>query len=236
MGKGYKTESEAMNCQTENLFILDRLIQKNEDDYKDVLDILPGIFHVNDADDLSIRHANTNMADKYGLNTEDIEEMGTRFLDNFVHPDTLKYEVPKVMDFYDTAEIHDSFAFFQKIRVSTNEDFFPVFTVTKPLKEHNLLITSANIVSEIGELATKLERVLGEQQFIRKNLKAFYSLTKRELQILTLLAKGNNNPAISEQLFISRHTVEKHRKNMNKKLGIKNFADLFAFAQAFDLI
>lgn len=56
---GYKTEREAMNCQTENLFILDRLIQKSEDDYRDILDILPCIFHVNDGEDLSIRHAKT---------------------------------------------------------------------------------------------------------------------------------------------------------------------------------
>lgn len=45
------------------------------------------------------------------------------------------------------------------------------------------------------------------------------SLTKREIQILKLIAQGNSSSQISDQLFISRETVDKHRKNMIRKSG-----------------
>lgn len=44
-------------------------------------------------------------------------------------------------------------------------------------------------------------------------------LTKRELQILKLIANGKSSTEIGNELFISRETVDKHRKNMIKKTG-----------------
>jgi DNA-binding CsgD family transcriptional regulator len=71
---------------------------------------------------------------------------------------------------------------------------------------------------------------------MRHNYHKFASLTPRELEIVTLLALGYQNNEIGEQLFISKATVEQHRKNLKRKLNIKRFVDLIRFAQAFDLI
>ena len=46
------------------------------------------------------------------------------------------------------------------------------------------------------------------------------SLTKREMQILKLIAEGKSSVEIGNELFISRETVDKHRKNMIKKSGV----------------
>ncbi len=51
-------------------------------------------------------------------------------------------------------------------------------------------------------------------------------LTDRELQILRLLALGYKNKDVADKLFISKHTVETHRKNIMKKLAISNATDL----------
>ena len=45
------------------------------------------------------------------------------------------------------------------------------------------------------------------------------NLTKREIQILRLIAQGKSSSEIGDQLYISRETVDKHRKNMIKKTG-----------------
>ena len=51
-------------------------------------------------------------------------------------------------------------------------------------------------------------------------------LSDRELEILELLRLGKSSYEISESLFISTHTVNTHRKNMLKKAGAKNTAEL----------
>lgn len=55
-------------------------------------------------------------------------------------------------------------------------------------------------------------------------------LTKREKQILQLLAEGEKVPGISKKLFVSVSTVYKHRHNLMNKLNLFNLADLTRFA------
>ena len=82
----------------------------------------------------------------------------------------------------------------------------------------------------------KLQRIQDQEDFRESNQKLFDSLTKREVEIISLVTKDFNNLQISEKLFISRYTVEQHRKNINKKLEINNAIQLFQFALSFNLV
>jgi len=55
-------------------------------------------------------------------------------------------------------------------------------------------------------------------------------LTKREREVLKLIAEGKSNKDIADLLFISVHTVERHRANMMEKLKLKKTADLVKYA------
>ncbi len=55
-------------------------------------------------------------------------------------------------------------------------------------------------------------------------------LSKREREILKLIAEGHKNKEIADQLYISINTVEKHRGNIMGKLNIHNIAALITFA------
>lgn len=48
------------------------------------------------------------------------------------------------------------------------------------------------------------------------------TLTKRETEILKLIAKGRTSIQIAKHLKLSKYTVDTHRKNIHKKLGIKS--------------
>lgn len=55
-------------------------------------------------------------------------------------------------------------------------------------------------------------------------------LSKRETEILILIAKEYSNPAIAQLLHLSVETVNTHRKKLLQKLGVKNTAGLVKFA------
>jgi DNA-binding NarL/FixJ family response regulator len=55
-------------------------------------------------------------------------------------------------------------------------------------------------------------------------------LSHRELEVLQLLAEGLTTQHMADQLFISKRTVETHRKNILEKTGAKNTAALVRYA------
>jgi two-component system NarL family response regulator len=55
-------------------------------------------------------------------------------------------------------------------------------------------------------------------------------LAPRERQVLQLIAEGARSSTIAEQLEVSVSTVEVHRRNIMRKLGLRTIADLTRFA------
>lgn len=55
-------------------------------------------------------------------------------------------------------------------------------------------------------------------------------LSKREIEVLSLMAEGLTNNEIADKLFTSRRTVETHRKNLIEKTESKNTAALIKYA------
>lgn len=51
-------------------------------------------------------------------------------------------------------------------------------------------------------------------------------LTRREIEVLKLIAEGLTNQEIADRLFVSASTVDSHRKNLISKLQVKNTAAL----------
>ncbi len=56
------------------------------------------------------------------------------------------------------------------------------------------------------------------------------ALSKREREILNLICKGFSTMEISEKLFISKFTVETHRKNILRKLDLRSSTELVSHA------
>lgn len=55
-------------------------------------------------------------------------------------------------------------------------------------------------------------------------------LTRREQEVLALLASGKRNQEVADDLFISIKTVDTHRTHILDKLGLKNTAELVKYA------
>ncbi|SHH53956.1 two component transcriptional regulator, LuxR family [Chryseolinea serpens] len=61
-------------------------------------------------------------------------------------------------------------------------------------------------------------------------------LTRREKEVLTLIAEGLTNHEVADKLFISTTTVDTHRKNLLEKFGVNNTAVLIRLAAKYQFI
>jgi DNA-binding NarL/FixJ family response regulator len=61
-------------------------------------------------------------------------------------------------------------------------------------------------------------------------------LSERENEIIILISEGLTNEQIADQLFLSKHTINTHRKNIMSKLGVKNTAGIVMYAVKMNLI
>lgn len=96
------------------------------------------------------------------------------------------------------------------------------------------------------ELIEAVQTILNDEKYISKALRntdeqedsfvKSLSLTQREKEIITLLAKEKSSQEIADSLFISIYTVNTHRKNILHKLGVKNTAGLMKFASENNLV
>jgi DNA-binding NarL/FixJ family response regulator len=104
-----------------------------------------------------------------------------------------------------------------------------------------------------ADLLTAIKSILSGKQFLssgvskqviegyirgrnEKSKTSWDSLTKREREILKLIAEGYKNRKIADYLCISEKTVVKHRANLMKKLDMHNVAALTEFAISKGLI
>jgi DNA-binding NarL/FixJ family response regulator len=109
---------------------------------------------------------------------------------------------------------------------------------------HGYLLKNTNIT----ELTKALETVAGGNKYFSKEInildtnqdfrntvtiedkKVDEILSKREIEVLTLICKEYSNSEIAKKLFLSVSTVETHRKNLIAKLGVNNTVGLVKFA------
>ncbi|OJJ17625.1 hypothetical protein BKI52_27575 [marine bacterium AO1-C] len=127
-------------------------------------------------------------------------------------------------------------SYLQRIKLYGKETYEGIYSLSKKSLVNNELVSVYIPVRNFASSSNRLLRLLDESLFVKNNYWKFSLLTRREKEIITLLAVGFQNHEIADQLFISKSTVEQHRKNLKRKLGIRRFIDLIRFAQAFDLI
>jgi DNA-binding NarL/FixJ family response regulator len=71
---------------------------------------------------------------------------------------------------------------------------------------------------------------LGQRAAQTEGVVAWDTLTDREREVVKLVAEGYKNREIADWLSISMKTVEKHRANVMKKLGVHGASGLTAYA------
>ncbi|MFA8450504.1 MAG: response regulator transcription factor [Bacteroidales bacterium] len=138
----------------------------------------------------------------------------------------------------------------KKIKAINKENL--ILTITQVKKEESLnMIVSAGIDGCIlkstsgKDLVRALNLISTKKKFYSEDLipmltnrlvrgksikQQNISFSKREFEVLQLIAKGFSSQEIAQKLNISKKTVANHRASLNGKAGVKNTASLISFA------
>lgn len=176
-----------------------------------------------------------------GLTLEDVIALKQDYYARFFNAEDAKDYVPKILGLLERNNDDESVSFFQQVRSPLDDDWKWFLSATSIfMRDENnkplLTITTATPVDAQHHIATKAERLLQENNFLRHNYHTFEQLTQREKEVLKMMALGLSASEIAAQLYISEKTAATHRRNIKNKLKAKNNYDIARFAQAFDLI
>ena len=162
------------------------------------------------------------------------------------NPDVVLMDIklPRMSGIQCVAELKRILPEVQVIMVTVYEDSERIFKALKAgasgyiLKKHG----SQKIIEALKELYNGGSPMSAD--IARKVVRAFhqedtpqdYKLTKRELDILQLLAKGMLYKEISQQLFISNNTVKQHIHNIYEKLQVHSVVEAVTKAIAHKIV
>ena len=83
--------------------------------------------------------------------------------------------------------------------------------------------------SDIDNTIRLFKTIIEQNNFMKKNIEKYSSLTPREKETFKFIIKGHTNEQISDIMNISQHTTRTHRNRIWKKLEIKNFRDCLKY-------
>jgi DNA-binding CsgD family transcriptional regulator len=179
--------------------------------------------------------------DILGVDINSLKSLGPEYFDKYFNPEDSKDYTARFLEVLKRNINGEMFTFFQQVRGNENELWeWYLSSSTVILRDIDktplLSLTMAQTINSVSNLNHKVERLLDENNFLKNNFSKFSLLTKREKEVLSLIACGYSNLFITNKLFISINTVETHRKTIKHKLQACSTYELIRFARAFDLI
>ncbi len=209
----------------------------NADFMKEVISNLCGIVFIIDLKTMEYTWGNDRFTDILGYEEDEIFMNTLEFAEHYFHPDD-KHIVKERIKFF---------------RNRKNTEWSGVYRI-KHKKGHWVWLYSRMRVFErdaegkpkklLGEVMDAFEniktnkkiRLLFQDRVRNGNLDVISKLSGREVEVIYHITTGKTYTEIAEKLQISPETVNKHRKNILRKLKLKNVASLSTFASENGLV
>ncbi|NSL88981.1 helix-turn-helix transcriptional regulator [Chitinophaga solisilvae] len=203
---------------------------------------LPAVFIVMNVEQGFVEYMSRKGRQQLDVTLEELKAMGTAYFDTYFNPHDAADYIPKITAMLAAPQEEDlTVSFFQQVRLAPSRDWVWHLSTTRVFMRNAAgipthAITCAIPIDPLHHVTSKVNRLLEENNFLRRNQHIYAALTKREKEILRLMALGFSSGEIAEKVHISEKTAVTHRRNIKSKIGAQSGYDLTSFAQAFDLI
>jgi DNA-binding CsgD family transcriptional regulator len=202
---------------------------------------IPAVFIVHDLADFSVVYMSQRGLDILDATLDEVRLGNAEYHARYFNTEDAQVYVPKILGLIERNNSDELISIFQQVRRSPAHEWsWYVSTIKIFLRDKNgsplLTITMAVPMETKHPLISKVDRLLEENSFLCRHQNVFDSLTKREKEILRLMARGVNSTEIAGQLHISEATANTHRRNIRTKINAQNNYEVTKFAQAFNLI
>lgn len=210
---------------------------------KETLALGPFYYYVITLADYTISHVHDNLLHLHGASQypRTVQE-----IIDYIHPDDLDFVVEaeaatlqkmQEIGFEHQLLLKNSYCFRMKVADGTYHLFHhQAIHLSKDAKGG--LATALNIHTDIHHITQVNNKIVlvtgigGRTDYCQMDLsktsssKPLTKLTKREMEVLSLLAQGLSSQQIGNKIFISELTVRVHRKNLLKKIEVTNSGNL----------
>lgn len=216
-------------------------ISRQRLDIEEVGDYIPGSVMKQNLSLMTNTYMNKQGCDILRHSKEELQFLGSRFFETFFPADEAVYLTKELRKFILAGDYTSAYSFFQRVRPDSESNYKWYFTTSRLAPPDEAggfpnIIHIALDINSLGLVGKKICRLCEDSYFMTSNYLKFTRLSKREKEIIALIASGTSSYEISDKLFISIHTVNNHRKHILSKLEIHTVAELIRFAEAFDLI
>lgn len=226
------TEREFNNQNQHFAFRLRNLYVKNENEFRLIQDYLPNPIYVNDRVDFSYQFFSKSFFSK-GEEIEKLYTLGKPYLLTISNSILLKQAETIANKFHLENDYSDVCNYLQSISLNNKRTSY----FTNKILINDKLTLNVTLFPSDSQLISNVFKELiplGEAN-LNKWLR-FQTLTKREKEILKLIANDYSNKEVSNLLFISSHSAKTHRRNIYKKLDIHKTSQLVRIAIAMELL
>ena len=237
----YLTNGEIKVVSSQQVFTLEKKIHKGEFSLESVGNYLPGNVLVTDLNKLTTVYMNQSGCNILKHSAEELHELGPEYFQRFFVPEEMGVFVPTYLNMQKEQNPSRIYNFAHRVKTMSDSTYKWYFASAKLLYEPGKAVADkmlliVNEVNSLNYIAKKINSVLDESEWMKKNFQKFCRLSRREKEIIVLLAHGKSSSEISDILNITRLTVNTHRRNINEKLEIASFSALYKFANVFGLM
>jgi two-component system invasion response regulator UvrY len=156
------------------------------------------------------------------------------------------YNIPDFVSIDDLKAIRDDSPSTNVLVISGDDNRMRILSVlqtgvngylTKDCSRDEILMAIQSTAKGEKFFCHKILNIIMEKHFTPEpDVSDFSSLTTRETEILKFIASGKSTQQVADELFLSPHTVQTHRKSIIKKLNIKSPTQFVIYAMDMGLI